>query len=142
MSDKKLSEESLKKYIAALKSQLSFYRDRCLEFQQREWREQELIEEMKESLERHKQEKVELLEQIDLLKSFINDVSAIKDGRRNKEIEEVEKTRAQVEETLVKETVFEQENHHRNRNRAGNDSWFMRVLQEQNAISKRHHPHK
>jgi hypothetical protein len=142
VSDKKLSEESLKKYISTLKSQLSFYRDKCLEFQQREWREQEMADEIKELIERHKQEKAELLEQIDLLKSFINDVSTMKDSRKSKERKKEEKARTQEERPLLKERASQQEAHHKKRDQASNDTWFMRVLQEQNAISNQHYPKK
>ena len=132
MSDKKISEENLKKYISTLKSQLSFYRERYLEFQQREWREEELEEEIKELKAKHKQEKNELLEQINVLKSFINDVSSIKDKKQRPPAPKKENTEKRQEKPT--ESPYFQAHRQNKKNRTSSDAWFMRVLQEQNAI--------
>jgi biopolymer transport protein ExbB/TolQ len=136
MSDKKISEENLKKYISTLKSQLSFYRDRCLEFQQREWREDELEDEISQLKEQHKQEKNQLLEQIDVLKSFINDVSSIKDKDRNSSVpkQETGGRQAEKKKESVPESPYFRANQQNKKNRTSSDEWFMRVLHEQNAI--------
>ena len=132
MSDKKISEENLKKYISTLKSQLAFYRERHLEFQQREWREEELEEEIKELKERHKQEKNQLLEQINVLKSFINDVSSIKDKKKHPPAPKKEST--EKKQGKPAESPYFQANRQNKQNRTSSDTWFMRVLHEQNAI--------
>ncbi|WP_078408701.1 hypothetical protein [Priestia abyssalis] len=134
MSDKKISEENLKKYISTLKSQLSFYRERYLEFQQREWREEELEEEVKELKQRHKHEKNQLLEQIDVLKSFINDVSSIKDKKQHPPA--LKKGSAEKKQEKPAESPYFQAHRQNKKNRTSSDAWFMRVLHEQNAIDE------
>lgn len=132
MSDKKISEENLKKYISTLKSQLSFYRERYLEFQQREWREEELEDEIKELKEKHKEEKNQLLEQINVLKSFINDVSSIKDKKKHPPAPQQESARKRQEKPV--ESPYFQAHQQNKKNRTASDAWFMRVLHEQDAI--------
>ncbi|WP_110113401.1 hypothetical protein [Bacillus sp. CGMCC 1.16541] len=128
----------LKRYIASLKSELEFYKEQYSERQKEEVAFQELEEKMIEMHKSYEKEKRNLLEQIGVLKAFINDISTIKEQPKSEPKPEPEVVVQKPAETeLLKQEVqqlTEKLQKVQAQKQPVSGDWFQRVLAEQKKV--------
>ncbi|MBM7702535.1 hypothetical protein [Metabacillus iocasae] len=136
----------LKQYIATLKSELEFYKEKYAERQKEQVETEDLEEKMVEMHKKYEKEKKALLEQIEVLKAFINDISTTKEEPKSEAVvkKEEEAVVQKEEETVVKkeeeteqlkkevQQLTEQLQKVQVNKQPEPRDWFQRVISEQN----------